>query len=93
MISVSFDYGAGSMFIFRFDTYLFPKVAQVIFIILAVLIILGTIISAGGSLFAPYVGLMTRYWRFSSARFWQALWASLFLRFFFEFSLVILLHP
>jgi len=76
------------MFIFRFDTYLFPKVAQVIFIILAVLIILGTIISAGGSLFAPYVGLMTRIGGFVGSLLAGAL-GLLFLRFFFEFSLVI----
>jgi ABC-type antimicrobial peptide transport system permease subunit len=76
------------MFIFRFDTYLFPKVAQVIFIILAVLIILGTIISAGGSLFAPYVGLMTRLGGFVGSLLAGAL-GLLFLRFFFEFSLVI----
>lgn len=76
------------MFIFRFEKFLFPKVAQVVFIILAVLIILGTIISAGGSLFAPYVGLMTRLGGFILSLLGGAL-GLLLLRFFFEFYLVI----
>ncbi len=76
------------MSVFRFEKFLFPKVAQVVFVILAVLIILGTIITAGGSLFAPYVGLMTRIGGFLGALILGGL-GLLLLRFFFEFYLVI----
>ncbi len=76
------------MSIFRFDHFLFPKVAQVVFIILAVLIILGTIVSAGGALFAPYVGMMTRIGGFLAALILGGL-GLVVLRFFFELYLVI----
>lgn len=76
------------MSIFRFEKFLFPKVAQVVFIVLAVLIILGTIVSAGGALFAPYVGMFTRIGGFLGALILGGL-GLLLLRFFFEFYLVI----